>query len=73
MKYIVLKIEDIEKYCSFEQQEQLSDICNDIQGGRAGNGKAEENRYYVVNTDETYAKDIKDIIEKNEGEEVTFG
>lgn len=73
MKYVVLKIEDIDKYCSFEQQEQLSDICNQIQGGRMEEKKNAENRYLVINTDEPYAKEVKEIIEKHEGEKVTFG
>jgi hypothetical protein len=72
MKFVVLKAEDIEKYCSFEQQEQLSEICNQIQGGRMEEGKNAENRYFVVNADEPYASDVKSLIEKNEGEKVTF-
>jgi hypothetical protein len=73
MKFVVLKIEDVDKYCSFEQQEQLSDICVQIEGGRMEEGKNAENRYLVVNIDEPYAKEVKEIIEKHEGEKVTFG
>jgi hypothetical protein len=72
MKFVVLKIEDIEKYCSFEQQEQLTGICNQIEGGRMEEGKNAENRYFVVNTDEAYASEVKALIEKNEGKKITF-
>ena len=72
MKFVVLKIEDIEKYCTFYQQEQLTEICNQIQGGRVEDGKNEENRYLVVNTDEPYANAVKGIIEDYEGEKVVL-
>jgi hypothetical protein len=72
MKFVVLKVEDIEKYCSFEQHEQLSDICSQVEGGRMEEGKNAENRYFVVNTDEPYAGEVKAVIEKHEGEKVTL-
>lgn len=72
MKFVVLKIADVDKYCSFEQQEQLSEIRNQIQGKRTEEGKTPENRYYVVNVDEPYSDEIKHLIEESEGEEVTF-
>lgn len=72
MKYIVLKTEDVEKYCSFEQQEQLMEICGDIHAGRFRAVKEEENRYLVVNVDEPYAHNVRTLIEEHEGEAVSF-
>jgi len=66
LKYVLFKTDDIEKYCSFEQQEQLYDMANDMARGRANDEKEEENLYYVVSLDETYANEVKEIIEKNE-------
>lgn len=73
MKFVVLKLDDIEKYCSFEQQEQLSGVCNEIEAGRFRDNKETEKRYFVVGTDEPYADNVKTLIEEHEGEEVTFG
>lgn len=72
MKFVVLKIDDVENYCSFEQQEQLMEICNEIHAGRLSHGKNDENRYLVVNNDEPYAGQVKALIENHEGKKVTF-
>jgi len=72
MRYVVLKIEDIENYCTFEQQEKLMDICNEIEAGRLKSNKEPENRYLVVNTDEPYADKVSALIEEHDGEKVNF-
>jgi hypothetical protein len=72
VKFVVLKVEDIEKYCPFWQQEQLSEICNQIQGGRMEVGKEAENRYYIVNADEPYAEKVRALIEEHEDKKIKF-
>ncbi|WP_123032211.1 hypothetical protein [Bacillus sp. TYF-LIM-B05] len=62
MKYVVLKIGDIEKYCSFEQQDNLSEIVNEVHSGRARDNKEQENRYIVINSDEPYAPIVAEIM-----------
>lgn len=62
MKYVVLKIDDVDRYCSFEQQDQIDEICNTIQSGRMRENKKAENRYIVINSDETYAPVIAEIM-----------
>ena len=71
-KFIVFKAEDIEKYCSHTQIEELSGINKTINSGRIKDNRKIDNRYLVVNTDEPYANDVKKVIEENEGVEITF-
>lgn len=72
MKYVVLKVEDIENYCTFEHQEKLMDICNEIEAGRLKSNKEIENRYLVINTDEPYVDKVTALIEEHEGKKVSF-
>lgn len=72
MKYAVLKLDDIEHYCSEDQLNQLADICKTVIDGRLKDNKHSENKYYIVNNDEPYANEVKEIIEKYEGEEIIF-
>lgn len=71
MKYIVLKVEDINKYCTNKQQDELEAIIHEIQDGRAKDNK-KENKYIVVNTDEIYAPAVFELMHLH-GHTVDFG
>lgn len=62
MQFVVLKVEDVEKYCSFTQQDQLNEIVNEIHAGRAKDNKEQENRYIVINSDAPYAPTVAEIM-----------
>jgi hypothetical protein len=72
MKYVVIKVDDIEKYCSEESKEALTALNLEIWTGKIENHKALDNKYLVINQDETYFPEIKSIIEKHEGENIEF-
>jgi hypothetical protein len=65
-KFIVLKVEDLEEALDDREVQDLLNILANVKRHREGLKKAPEPKYYVVNTDESYAKDIKAVIE-NEG------
>ena len=67
MKYLVLKHEDIEKYLNRQSQYELSLLCKTIETMRKLDGK-DINNYFVVNADEPYANEVREIIKKHEGE-----
>jgi hypothetical protein len=71
MKYVVLKVDDINKYCSALGRDRFVASINEITRGRKAEGKG-ENTYFVINTDEPYAEEVKEIIEKHEEEKITF-
>jgi hypothetical protein len=60
-KYLVLKLDDIEKYLSPLAKEQLNHICSRIGLGRTNDGK-KDNHYVVVNESEPYAEKVWDMI-----------
>ena len=72
MKYGVLKIDEVEKYCSEESLRALDQVVQEISDGRARDGKDYVNVYMVVNTDEPYADEVRDLIEKHIGEEIVL-
>jgi hypothetical protein len=59
-KYRILKEDDL-GYLSKEQREAFEDICHCISYCRHLNGK-KDNTYLVVNTDESYAKQVAEIM-----------
>lgn len=60
-KYYVLKGEDIKKYLSFEEREELRDIYFKIYSRREQEGK-KENQYLVLNMDdEMYIKYLENL------------
>lgn len=61
-KYIVLKNEDIEKYCKVGDLNALDFIRHRIRAGRENEGKPTNNSYYVCNTDEPYADEVLHVI-----------
>lgn len=65
-KFVVMKVKYAEDCLSFQQIKNLKDILATIQEYRREIGKNPNPTYYVINTDEHYADQIKAIIEKNE-------
>lgn len=62
----MLKQEDIEKYLTEEQKEQLNEMALAIVNGRARDGKCPINSYYVCNKDEPYAEKVRTAIMRGE-------
>lgn len=63
-KYEVMKLEDIEKYLSFEQRGQLANIIRTLEYGRLKEGKPACNSYVVVNEDQSYAEQVWALIKE---------
>lgn len=63
--YEVLKRDDIIKYCSDKQTEQLLNIVETIMTGRVKDGKPMSNQYYVVNTNEQWSNEVESVIKKH--------
>jgi len=72
MKYSVIKNEEIGLYLPSDQKECLGTIWDSIHHGRLNDGKNPMNFYLVVNTDESYAGEVADIIEYNERVKGTY-
>ena len=65
-KFLVLKTEDLERFLTDEQKEQLSYIIYSYFEGRlVDDGKGSDNNYYVVNIDEPWSDQVKQIILEN--------
>ena len=64
-KFLVVKNEDIEKHLNNFDRKELSRIMSKIEKGRSMEGKNESNFYLVVNQDEPYANEIKEIMKRN--------
>jgi hypothetical protein len=71
VKYIVFKIDDINRYLDGKAKIEISAASAAIDSLRMVEGKP-INEYFVINNDEPYADEVKAIIEKHEGEKVTF-
>ena len=65
-KYVMLKIDDIEKYLSIEQKYNLKVILLTIRNGRHKDNKPKSNDYILCNQDEAYAKEVWEIIKHGE-------
>ena len=65
-KFIVLKNADAEKYLTDEEFKILRSLQKKILTGRMSDGKMQNNTYYVVNTDEPYAMQVRDLILRGE-------
>lgn len=61
-KFIVIKKADAERYLTDEEFKVLRNLQKKILTGRMSDGKMQNNTYYVVNTDEPYAKQVRDLI-----------
>lgn len=65
-KFIVLKNADAERYLTDEELKTLRSLQKKILTGRMSDGKMQNNTYYVVNTDEPYAMQVRDLILRGE-------
>lgn len=65
VKYIVFKIDDVNKYLSPDMKMNLVIISETILNGRAEDGK-KPNHYVVVNEDQAYAEKVWELIKKGE-------
>lgn len=63
--HLVLKVEDVYNYLEEPDIAILEILVSKINKGRRNDGK-KENSYYVVNTDEPYARSIIDLIIREE-------
>jgi hypothetical protein len=65
-KFIVIKIEDFVKYVnSGIKGALLQNDLEDIQAGRKRDGKEPCPEYIVINTDESYAQEVIEIMKKH--------
>ena len=64
MKYIVLKVEDVPGYA----KDDLVKVIGAVMKKRKDAGKEGNNTYFVVNADEPYAQEVRDIIIREHGE-----
>lgn len=65
-KFTVWKNEDIESYLTEQQKNNLVIYGGIIMMGRILAGKEKgENGYFVINTDESYAGEVIEILKKN--------
>lgn len=63
-KFIVLKIEDINKYLGIKEQMELAAMGSAIITLRAMENKP-NNKHLVINTDEPYADEVIAILKKH--------
>lgn len=61
-KYIVIKISDALKYLTPNEQLTLRGLARIIELGREKEGKEPSPSYYVVNQDESYAGEVRELI-----------
>lgn len=64
-KFLVLKWDDIYLYLTGEEYKQLDKLMGKIEEAREAEGKERCNDYLVINTDESYALDIVEIMKAN--------
>ncbi len=62
-KFLVIKLDDIDKCLTTHQQESLGDLLRHIDENRKRDGK-KDNDYLVVNVDEPYAELVFNIMRK---------
>ena len=65
MKFTVIKNDDINKYLDDRDKSELSRILWKIGQLRYEEGKETENKYLVINTDESYAPKVVEIMKEN--------
>lgn len=64
-KFVVLKIDDVNKYCSSLGRDRLTASMLEIKTGRMQHGKNPDNQYLVINTDEPYADEVIEILKRH--------
>ena len=64
IKYVVIKIEDINNFLKAEELVTLVILVDKILNNRKAIGK-KDNEYLVINTDEPYAEKVVDILKEH--------
>ncbi|APZ82619.1 hypothetical protein Goe27_01590 [Bacillus phage vB_BsuM-Goe27] len=64
-KFIVWNKEELIQSCTEAELMKLNAIVGRIVRKRIEEGKKPQNGYIVVNTDEPYAEEVRDILRKN--------
>ena len=64
-KYTVIKQEDMIKHASEQDRIDLARILKNIRISRYKFNKNTGNKYLVINVDESYARDVVDILKQN--------
>ena len=57
-KYIVIKNEDVDRYCTPWYRKVFGWLAKRVSSGRIKDGKAAQNQYLVINLDEPCVKDV---------------
>lgn len=66
MKFTVIKNDDIEQYMNDREKLILQELLYSINLKKKKEGKAVDNQYLVINTDEQYAPQVIDILKAND-------
>jgi hypothetical protein len=61
-KYLVCKISDLKKHLSTSELETMTRLMNKVMRGRVSEGKTKSNNYLVINSTESYASAIAEIM-----------
>lgn len=64
-KFLVLKSDDIKEHLTDAEKMKFTELVEKICDARHKGGKSWSNLYFVINTDETYAEEITEILKKN--------
>jgi hypothetical protein len=62
IKFTVIKNEDVSKHLNDSEVNMFSMLLSRVMAGRVFEGKKPENTYLVINTDESYAQEIINIL-----------
>ena len=69
LRFFVLKAEDFLRALSEEEAFYFNQMLKKHEDYRTGKGKSSYNKYWVVNRDEPYAEEVRELIFKSEGVE----
>ncbi len=64
-KFLVIKVADVMDKLTQEQQNTLQATLDVIYTKKVENGENTENRYLVVNVDESYAEEVASVMKAN--------
>jgi len=64
-KYWVLKLDELLAVCTQPELQKFETIVDRILHKRAAEGKPPVNSYIVINTDEVYADEVKEILKRH--------
>jgi hypothetical protein len=64
-KYVVWKLDEILQVCTPAELKLLDGIVDRVLRKREAEGKSPVNNYIVINTDEVYAEEVREILRKN--------